>query len=92
MKYALIGVGAFLIVVYAYTFIRHRRKKNNQIDTVKEFRKRYLEKSLQEKRDLPQGYTRYQSKYNSSVDFVEKSEFLKEGSDPPGKRKRGQDR
>lgn len=83
MKYALIGVGAFLIVVYAYTFIRNRRKKNSQIDTVKEFRKRYLEKSPQEKTDLPQGYTRYQSKYNSSVDFVEKSEFLKEAGDPP---------
>jgi len=78
MKYTLVAVVAFLIVVYAYTFIRQRKRKNNRTSMVKEFRKKYLKDTLQENNDIPPGYTRYQTKYNSSIDYVEKSEFLKE--------------
>lgn len=92
MKYALIGVAAFIIVVYVYTFIKHRKKKNSQTSTVKEFRQKYLKKNpemkgqhtsrsdLMPNRNIPEGYTRYLTKYNSSVDYVDKNEFLNQGS------------
>ncbi len=88
MKYALIGVIAFIIVVYAYTFIKHRKKRDSQTSAVKEFRKKYLKNNLQKNgqtssqssltpnRNLPERYTRYLSKYNSTVDYVDKKEFL----------------
>lgn len=82
MKYTLIAVVAFLIVIYAYTFIKHRKKKDSQASTVKEFRKKYLKEDLQENPNIPQGYTRYQTKYNSSIDYVDKNEFLKEINEP----------
>lgn len=81
MKYTLIAVVAFLIVVYAYTFIKHRRRKNNQTSTVKEFRSKYLKDTSRKNTNVPEGYTRYLSKYNSPVDFVDKNEFLKEVND-----------
>lgn len=49
MKYALIGVIAFIIVVYAYTYIKHRKKRDSQTSAVKEFRKKYLKNNLQKK-------------------------------------------
>ena len=77
MKYALIGVIAFLIVIYAYNLIRHKKRKNAQTNTVKEFKEKYKDTSKEKENSL-QGYTPYLTKYNSSVDYVEKSEFLKE--------------
>ncbi len=85
MKYTLIAVVAFLIVIYAYTFIKHRKRKDNQTSTVKEFRQKYLKDTLQEAndtKDFPQGYTPYVTKYNSSIDYVDKTEFLKEINEP----------
>ncbi len=85
MKYTLIAVVAFLIVVYAYTYIKHRKRRNNQTSTVKEFKSKYLKKAEKETENISQGYTPYLSKYNSSLDYVDKSEFLKSASDsqPP---------
>ena len=82
MKYTLIAVVAFIIVVYAYTFIKHRKRKNEQASTVKEFRSKYLKNTpQQENKKFSEGYTQYLSKYNSPVDYVEKNEFLKESGD-----------
>lgn len=81
MKYTLIAVVAFLIVVYAYTFIKHRKRKSNQTSTVKKFKSKYLKDPSRKNTNVPEGYTRYLSKYNSPVDFVDKNEFLKEAND-----------
>lgn len=81
MKYTLIAVVAFIIVVYVYTFIKHRKRKNRQTSTVKEFRNKYLKNKSTESENIPEGYTRYLSKYNSPIDYVEKKDFLKEVND-----------
>lgn len=80
MKLLIIIVLAFLILVYAYTYIKYKKKgKANSIDTVGDFRKKYLKDSFakQEKIKNNDDYTKYVTKYNSTLDYVEKDKFIK---------------
>ncbi len=79
MKFLIIIVIAFLILVYAYTYIKYKKRKSNYIDTVSDFRKKYLKGdniSRQKKTNITSNYQKYITKYNSSLDYVEKDKFL----------------
>ena len=82
MKIILIVIIAFLVLIYVYTYIRYKKRKKNQISTVENYRKNYLERidiktkystntSLSE---LPNKIT----KYNSSIDYIEWNDFVTE--------------
>lgn len=80
MKLLLSIIVIFLAVLYIYTFIKIKRRKKNNIDAVGDFRRNYLKKDFAQN---PQNneYNQYLTKYNSSVDYIDKEEFLREISE-----------
>lgn len=81
MKILLIIIIAFLVLIYAYTFIKYKKRKQNQINTVETYRKNYLERinaKSSPKYDEYKDYDirRHITKYNSSLDYVEWNDFL----------------
>ena len=76
---ALLLVVVFVVAVYIYTSIRNKKNRihTQNIDTVNEFRKRYLEKRTR-KTDEEKEYIQYTTKYNISIDFIDKDEFIQE--------------
>jgi len=79
MKAMLIIIVAFLIILYANTYIRYKKRKGN-IDTVGEFRKNYLEKEPPKTQKCQDGYRQYITKYNSSMDYIEKDALIDEAA------------
>lgn len=77
MKLQIIIIIAFLVLVYVYTFIKYKkRKKQGTIDTVGEFNRKYIKKnSHRQTDDKIDSYTQYITKYNSTIDYVEKGKF-----------------
>lgn len=82
MKILIIVIVAFLIVIYAYTYIKYKKRKKNHINAVDDFRNKYLKQS-----DLPvqtpnnDKLIQYMTKYNSTVDYIDKDDFMKESSE-----------
>lgn len=79
MKLLIMSIFVFLVIMYVYTYKRYKKIKKNNINTVEEFRKKYLKKELPDAQDAGKG-NNYITKYNSSVDYIEKDTFLKEAS------------
>ena len=79
MKILIIIIIAFLTLVYVYTYMRYKKmKKQGCIDNVAEFQKKYR-KTMPKQKHKNYGteqYTEYITKYNSSIDYVEKDEYL----------------
>ncbi len=80
MKLLIIPVIAFLIILYTYTFIKYKRRK--QIDTVADFRQNYLKKKESKPSQPNDAQIQYLTKYNSPVDYIEREEFIKENTAP----------
>lgn len=77
MKFLIIIIIAFLALVYVYTYLKFKKRKSHKIDTVGDFRKKYLKNNV--KKDnvkTSNDYTKYITKYNSTLDYVEKDKFL----------------
>ncbi len=66
MEILIIIVIAFLILVYVYIYIKYKKRKSQNTDTVNEFHKKY---HVKEKPQTGKNIT----KYNSSIDYIEKS-------------------
>lgn len=82
MKLLIVVIVVFLAAVYIYTYIKYKKRKRNGIDAVGDFRKSYLKKeSESNSQDSDSAsYNYYFTKYNSSVDYIDKETFLKEAS------------
>lgn len=81
MKILLIIIIAFLVLIYAYTFIKYKKRKQNQINTVETYRKNYIERINAKSSPKYDEYKdndirRHVTKYNSSLDYVERNDFL----------------
>lgn len=76
MKFLIIIIIAFLVLVYVYTYIKYKKRKSQKIDTVSDFRKKYLKNNIQKENVKNNDYTKYITKYNSTLDYVEKDKFL----------------
>lgn len=73
MKFMIIIIISFLVLVYAYTYIKYKKRKSQKIDTVSEFREKYLKNNVsKEKKQNSNEYTKYITKYNSTLDYFEK--------------------
>ncbi len=75
------GILIILIVFYVYTFIKQKKRSRKQSNAVEEFKRTYRKHNLQKKSEEFDGYTKFITKYNSSVDFVEKEDFIKEATE-----------
>ena len=78
MKMVLILIIAFLIILYVYNYIKHKKRKAQTIDTVGDFHKKYLQKNNPQNENINKDndYTKFITKYNSKVDYVEKDKFM----------------
>ena len=79
MKLLIILLIAFLVLVYVYTFIKIRKRRRNQINTVKEFREKYIRTgnnrtASASSKNNPQS-TKQITKYNSNVDYLTRDEL-----------------
>ena len=73
----LIGLVIFIIIFNVYHIIKIRKRKTNRQDAVREFQSKY-KNNTREKPAQTDDYVKYITKYNSSVDFVDKDTFIKE--------------
>lgn len=78
MEMMIFIVFAFLVLVYVYSFIKIRRKmqKKNKSEVL-EFQKKYHKNNIANHDDASgnSNYTKYITKYNSSVDYINKDEL-----------------
>lgn len=65
---------AFAVLVFVYNFIKNKKRRKAHVDMVAEFNKRY-HKVKKVKKSEHKEYSNYITKYNSSLDYVEKSEI-----------------
>lgn len=77
MKLIIIIVIAFLVLLYVYTYIKYKKRKSQNINSVDEFHKKYLKESNVKKQNASKNtsYTKYITKYNSTLDYIEKDKF-----------------
>lgn len=73
----LIGLVIFIIIFNVYHIIKIRKRKTNRLDAVREFQSKY-KNNAGEKPAQTDDYVKFITKYNSSVDFVDKDTFIKE--------------
>lgn len=72
---------AFLALIYIYTFIKIRKRRQKNTDAVDNYRKQYLQrKSLSETSNYKDSnrdsnYEAYITKYNSRLDYIEKDQY-----------------
>lgn len=74
MKLLIVGIVAFLVLVYVYTFIKIRKRRNNKTSSVEEFNKKYLNKK-ENNVMKDQYYKKYITKYNSKIDYIAKEDL-----------------
>lgn len=79
MKMFLFLLIAFIASVYIYTFIKMRKKrKMNTKTAVEEFNDKYHKAKInktQQTNDLPLNYRKQITKYNSNVDYLDKTDL-----------------
>lgn len=81
MKLLLIIVIVFLVILYIYTYIKYKKRRKKEIDAVGDYRRNYLERTSDQNPPQNDGYTNYLTKYNSSLDYIEKDTFLNEAAE-----------
>lgn len=81
MKLLLIIIIVFLSILYIYTYIKYKKRRKNEIDAVGDYRKSYQKKNSTQNNTNTYGCTNYLTKYNSSLDYIEKDAFLKEAAE-----------
>lgn len=82
MKTLIIFIIVVVIIINGYTFLKYKRKKKKSVSNIDNFRNGYLKNrtTTLKPNQNPEKYTRYTTRYNSTVDYVEKDEFLKEAA------------
>lgn len=78
MKILIVIIIAFLVILYIYTFLKFKKRRKQKIDIVGDYRKNYLNDSSTQNVTKSDCYTNYLTKYNNSLDYIEKDAFLKE--------------
>ncbi|MBP3603685.1 MAG: hypothetical protein J6J79_06025 [Lachnospiraceae bacterium] len=79
MKMMIFLIFAFLIIVYVYTFVKIRkRRRANTKSAVLEFNQKYhgKKKTDIQNTQLDLNYKKYITKYNSSIDYINKDDLL----------------
>lgn len=82
MKLLLTGIILFLVIMYIYTYIRYKKRKKQNVHLVDEFRRKYVQKKPEVlKQGVDDQFIKYTTKFNSTVDYIERDEFLKESQE-----------
>lgn len=79
MKLLLIGIIVFLVILYIYTFVKYKKRKNSHVSVVEDFKRKYHNKdSNMELNTQEDSYVMYKTKFNSDLDYIEPEELVKE--------------
>lgn len=66
----------FVVLIYAYTYIRIRKKRKKDTDIVSSYRNQYVERKKQTNPNYKNSnYETYITKYNSQIDYIEKDQL-----------------
>ena len=82
MKTLIVFIVVVVIIINGYTFLKYKKQKRKRTNTVDSFRNVYLKSRMAESKppQTSEKYTRYTTKYNSTVDYVDKDEFFREAA------------
>lgn len=82
MNALLIVIIGFIVLIYLYTYFKHKKRKKNQISVVDSYRKNYIERTdNKHKENIDDELKKQITKYNSSVDYIEWNDFVAEIND-----------
>lgn len=71
MNFLFIFIVLFLVVMYVFIYRQNKRRRENQLSSVEEFRKNYINRreEMQKRRETAQMHSNYLTKYNSGEDY-----------------------
>lgn len=78
MKLLIIGIIIFLVVLYIYTFIKYKKRKNSNVSAVEEFKRKYHKKHLDETNTQDDSVVIYKTKFNSDLDYIDPGQLIQE--------------
>lgn len=85
MKLLLTGIIVFLVILYIYTYVRYKKMKNNRSSAVEDFKKKYHKENSPDSGTKVQNrandFTTYTTKFNSTLDYVEREQLIEETQD-----------
>lgn len=82
MKLLFVGIIVFLVIMYIYTYVRYKKRKKQTVPLVEEFRNKYIQKKPKaSKPDTDEGTVKYITKFNSTLDYIERDELIKESQE-----------
>lgn len=88
MKLLLTGIVVFLVIVYIYTYIRYKKSKKRNVNLVDEFKRKYLQKEAKENDVDDDEFIKYTTKYNSTIDYIDRDDLIKESQEMKGSKPR----
>ncbi|MBD5471715.1 MAG: hypothetical protein HDR20_02065 [Lachnospiraceae bacterium] len=78
MKLLIIGIIIFLVVLYIYTFIKYKKRKNSHVSAVEEFKRKYHKKHVDDVNAQEDSVIIYKTKFNSDLDYIEPGQLIQE--------------
>lgn len=66
----------FLILVYVYNYLKLRKRRQNQIDTVAEYHRQFASRKKIRHNSSDSNYQKYITKYNSKTDYISKDDLF----------------
>lgn len=78
MKLILIGIIVFLVILYVFTYVRHKKMKNSRISAVEDFKNKYHKKTESSSKKQSDSLRSYTTKYNSTLDYVDRKQLAEE--------------
>ena len=81
MKLLIIGIIIFLVIMYVYTYVKYKKRKNSHISAVEDFHRKYHKERSDKVPDLDDNFTTYKTKYNSNLDYIGRKQLVEECQD-----------
>lgn len=78
MKLLIIGIIIFLVVLYIYTFIKYKKRKNSHVNAVEDFKRKYHKERLDDTDTQNDAVVKYKTKFNSDLDYMEPEQLIQE--------------
>ena len=76
MKLLIIGIIIFLVVLYIYTFIKYKKRKNSHVSAVEEFKRKY--QHVDDVNAQEDSVIINKTKFNSDLDYIEPGQLIQE--------------
>lgn len=78
MKLLIIGIIVFLVIMYVYTYVKYKKRKNSYISAVEDFKRKYHRESSEDLPDVNDILVSYKTKYNSNLDYMDREQLIEE--------------